>query len=80
MSNMREFNPVLGLSTLAEYMFTPRGLSRLAHVSVRTLRRQSNVMSEVGEELVEGGWRAIKEPLKALSNREADKDEEEEKK
>jgi len=74
MRNMREFNPVLGLSTLAEFMFTPRGLSRLAHVSVRTLRRQSNVMSEVGEELVEGGLRAIKEPLKALSNREADEE------
>jgi MFS family permease len=70
MRNMREFNPVLGLSTLAEFMLTPRGLSRLAHFSVRTLRRQSNVMSDVGEELVGEGWRAIKEPLKALTGRE----------
>jgi len=77
MRNMREFNPILGLSTLAEFMFTPRGLSRLAHVSVRTLRRQGNAMSEIGEELVEGGWRAIKEPLKALSAREADEEKRE---
>jgi MFS family permease len=73
MRNMREFNPVLGLATLAEFMFTPRGLSRLAHFSVRTLRRHTSAVSEVGEELVEEGWRAIKQPLKALSNRGEDK-------
>ena len=67
MRNMREFNPVLGIATLAQFMFTPRGLSRLAHVSVRTLRRQTNAVSDVGEELVEEGWRAIKQPLKAFS-------------
>ena len=65
MSNMREFNPLLGLASLAHYMFTPRGLSRLAHVSVRTLRRQTNAMTQVGEELVEGGFRALKEPFKS---------------
>lgn len=67
MRRMREFNPMLGAATLAEYMFTPRGLVRLANVSLRTLRRQTNVVSDVGEELVEEGWRAIKQPLKALS-------------
>lgn len=70
MRNMREFNPVLGVATLAEYMFTPRGLSKLAHFSVRTLRRQSNVVSDVGEELVEEGWRAIRQPLKAFKSRD----------
>jgi len=70
MRNMREFNPVLGVSTLAEYMFTPRGLSRLAHFSVRTLRRQTNVVSDVGEELVEEGWRAVKRPLKVLRGKD----------
>jgi MFS family permease len=70
MRNMREFNPVLGLATLAEFMFTPRGLSRLAHFSVRTLRRQTNAVSEVGEELVEGGWWAIKRPLKVFTGKE----------
>ena len=75
MRNMREFNPVLGLATLAEYMFTPRGLGRLARGSVRTLRRQTSALSDVGEDLVEGGWSAIKRPLKALSGQ----DEEEKK-
>jgi MFS family permease len=72
MRNMREFNPILGLSTLAEFMFTPRGLSRLAHFSVRTLRRQTSAMSEVGEELVEGGLRVIREPFKALTGKDDD--------
>jgi len=72
MRNMREFNPVLGVTTLAEYMFTPRGLSRLAHFSVRTLRRQTSAVSDVGEELVEEGWRAIKQPLKALAGKESE--------
>ena len=64
MANMREFNPLLGLSTLAQFMFTPRGLSRFAHASVRTLRRQTSAVAEVGEELVEGGWRALREPFR----------------
>lgn len=70
MRKMREFNPMLGAATLAEFMFTPRGLIRLANVSLRTLRRQTNVVSDVGEELVEEGWRAIKHPLKALTGEE----------
>ncbi len=73
MRNMREFNPVLGVTTLAEYMFTPRGLSRLAHFSVRTLRRQTNVMTDVGEELIEEGWRTIKQPLKTRKDRNKNK-------
>ena len=72
MRNMREFNPVLGVATIAEFMFTPRGLSRLAHVSVRTLRKQGNVVSDVGEELVGEGLRVIKQPLRALSGRDGD--------
>ncbi len=76
MRNMREFNPVLGLATLAEFMFTPRGLSRLAHLSLRTLRRQTSAVSQVGEELVEEGWRAIKQPIDALAGKaEQERDE-----
>ncbi len=63
MSNMREFNPLLGIASLAYYVFTPRGLSRLAHVSVRTLRRQTSAVTEVGEDLVEEGWRALRQPF-----------------
>ena len=51
MGNMREFNPLLGIASIAHYMFTPRGLSRLAHASVRTLRKHSSAVSEVGEDL-----------------------------
>ena len=64
MRKMREFNPVLGLATLAHFMFTPRGITRLARLSVRTLRRQTHAVSEVGEELVEGGRRIIQQPFK----------------
>ena len=63
MRNMREFNPLLGIASIAQYMFTPRGLSRLAHVSVRTLRRQTTAVTQVGEDLVEEGIRALKEPF-----------------
>jgi hypothetical protein len=63
MGNMREFNPLLGLASLAQYMFTPRGLSRLARGSVRTLRRQTSAVSDVGEELVDEGWRVLKQPF-----------------
>ena len=80
MRNMREFNPVLGVATIAEYMFTPRGLSKLAHFSVRTLRRQSNVVSDVGEELVEEGWRAIQQPLKVFKNRNENESTDEDRK
>jgi MFS family permease len=63
MANMREFNPLLALASVAYFMFTPRGLSRLAHVSVRTFRRQTSAVTEVGEDLVEEGLRALIHPF-----------------
>lgn len=63
MWQMREFNPILGISALAQFMFTPRGLSKLARGSVRSLRKQTNAVSDVGEELVEEGWRVLKQPF-----------------
>jgi MFS family permease len=60
MWHMREFNPMLAATTLAEYVFTPRGLSKLAQNSLRTLRRHTGVIGDVGEELMEGGIRALK--------------------
>ncbi len=63
MSNMREFNPVLGMASLAQFMFTPRGITQLARRSARLLRRQTSAVSEVGEELMGGGWRALKQPF-----------------
>ena len=62
MWHMREFNPMLAASTVAQYVFTPRGLGRLARSSMRTLRRQTGVIGDVGEELVEEGLRVIKSP------------------
>lgn len=54
MWHMREFNPMIAATTFAEYVFTPRGLSKLAHFSYRTFRRQTGVITDVGEELFEG--------------------------
>ena len=62
MWHMREFNPMLAATTLAEYVFTPRGLTKLARSSLRTLRRHTGVLSDVGEKVMEGGMRALKSP------------------
>ena len=62
MWHMREFNPMLAATTVAEYVFTPRGLSKLARSSLRTLRRHGGVIGDVGEELVEGGRRVLRAP------------------
>ncbi|HTD68408.1 MAG TPA: MFS transporter [Candidatus Limnocylindria bacterium] len=62
MWHMREFNPMLAATTVAEYVFTPRGLGKLARSSLRTLRRHSGVIEDVGEELFEGGRRVLKAP------------------
>jgi len=61
MRQMREFNPVLGLSTVAQFMFTPQGLGRLARHSLRTWRRQTSAVTGIGGELLESGLRALKE-------------------
>ena len=62
MWHMREFNPMIAATTVAEYFFTPRGLGKLARSSIRTLRRHSGVIGDVGEELMEGGRRVLKSP------------------
>ena len=60
MWHMREFNPMLAATSMAEYFFTPRGLGKLARSSLRTWRRHTGVIGDVGEELVEGGKRVLK--------------------
>jgi Na+/melibiose symporter-like transporter len=60
MRGMREFNPVLGLASLAQYVFTPRRLTEWASESMRSLRRQGQAVSDVGEELVVGGIRTVR--------------------
>jgi MFS family permease len=63
MRTMREFNPAVGLVSIAHVMFTPRRLSRFAEESLRTLRRQTADLTEVGEELVDYSWRTLKQPF-----------------
>lgn len=64
MQRMREFNPVLGLAHLAETVFTPRRLSAFASQSWRTLRRQADDFAEVGEDLADAGWQAVRRRLR----------------
>lgn len=64
MRSMREFNPLIGLSNLASYVFTPRAISKLARDSVRSFRRQTKDVSDVGEELMESSLRVVKRPFK----------------
>jgi MFS family permease len=70
MRNMREFNPALGLMSVVQVLFTPRRLTKFAEESLRTLRRQTADLTEVGEELFGHGWRRLKQPF----SREDDKD------
>jgi MFS family permease len=63
MRNMREFNPVLGLLSVAQVIFTPRKITRFAEESLRTIRRQTADLTDVGEELVEHGIKALKQPF-----------------
>ncbi|MDB6131657.1 MAG: transporter [Verrucomicrobiales bacterium] len=67
MRNMREFNPVLGAASLAQFMFTPKGLGRLARTSYRSLKRQRQAMSDMGEQLAEGSWKVVKKPFSRSS-------------
>ncbi|HTH45880.1 MAG TPA: MFS transporter [Candidatus Limnocylindria bacterium] len=63
MRTMRSFNPMLALATMGELLITPNGLIGLARRSVRTVKRQVKVLSDVGEELVEGGQDVLKAPF-----------------
>ncbi len=63
MRTMRTFNPMLALATMGELLITPSGLIGLARQSVRTVKRQVKVLSDVGGELVEGGQDVLKAPF-----------------
>lgn len=63
MRGMREFNPLLGAASIVEFVFTPSQITRFARESVRSLRRQTDAVTDVGGELVEGTWRYLKEPF-----------------
>ena len=63
MRTMRTFNPMLALATMGEMLITPSGLTGLMRHSVRTVKRQVKVLSDVGGELVEGGQDVLKAPF-----------------
>jgi MFS family permease len=60
MRRMREFNPVLGLVAIAEMVFTPRRLTLFASQSLRSLRRQTADIADIGEELADAGLGALR--------------------
>ena len=63
MRRMRPFNPLLTMTTAAEMFLTPGGLLGLTRQSVRVLRRQAKVLTDVGEHIVEGTAEAIRSTL-----------------
>lgn len=63
MRSMREFNPVLGVSAVAELVFTPSRLTRFAAESLRNLKRQTSDLADVGEELADASLRALRDRL-----------------
>lgn len=60
MRGMREFNPLLGLASVAGLVIAPRALTRFANEKIRLLRRQTGGVYEVGEELAEGSVDLLK--------------------
>lgn len=61
MRGMREFNPLIGLSSMAQFIFTPRAIIRFASNTAWAIRRQTTVLTEVGEDLMEGGIKVVKD-------------------
>jgi MFS family permease len=49
--SMKTFNPLLGVTSAVEFLFTPRGMLGLARTSLRTLRRQARSLTDVGATL-----------------------------
>lgn len=57
MRSMKTFNPLLGMSTAVEFLFTPRGMLGLARTSIRSLRRHARNISDVGNTMLRAGKR-----------------------
>jgi hypothetical protein len=55
-----ELNPLLMLLSAAQGLFDGRAVEFLIHGSRRTLRRQSNILSQVLEELTQELWRVLR--------------------
>jgi MFS family permease len=62
MKTMRTFNPMLSVLSVGELMLTPRGLFALGRRSLRTVREQVRALEDVGEQIVQGGREALRNP------------------
>jgi MFS family permease len=60
-----EHNPLLMLLSAAQGLLDGRALELLIHGSRRTLRRQSNILTEVLHELGQELWRVLRTPITA---------------
>lgn len=69
MRAMRSFNPLVGMTTAAEFLFTPRGLTGLARQSWRSLRRNIKAVGEVGEDIVEVGKTVARQTAEKVDRR-----------
>lgn len=74
MRRMREFNPILGLAALAEMVFTPRRLTLFAEQSLRSIRRQTADIADIGEELAGAGLDALRRRNRADARRREEED------
>lgn len=63
MRRMHPFNPMLSLSSAAQMVLTPGGLIGLTRSSLRQIRRQARLLTNVGGEIVEGGREVLKAPF-----------------
>jgi hypothetical protein len=59
-----ETNPALLAVSVAQELFGGRGLETLLRESRRTLRKQGNLLADVGEELAQESWKALSRPFR----------------
>jgi len=64
MRSSAQFNPLLMLVSVAEQLFGGRAIAVMLSQSKRALRRQRRALTDVGEELAQGSYRAIRRRIK----------------
>jgi MFS family permease len=63
MRSSAELNPVLMLVSLAQELFGGRAFETILRESKRALRKQGSALADVGEELAQESWRALRRPF-----------------
>ncbi|MBN2369791.1 MAG: MFS transporter [Vicinamibacteria bacterium] len=64
MSSRTEFNPFLMLAAAFQGLFGGRVFETALREARRTFRRQAGALAGVGQELMEGSWRALRQPFR----------------